>query len=569
MKQLLRTFLGIFIATNFITVQAQTSLYKLTTSPSSGSAPFITDVSFSFENGVYDLSSGKSCTAYQLDWGDGNAPIRYETPTLGDCPSATIAKQFSHIYTRPGIYTITLLIGTGTFDTIDGFDSPDPNEDPNEYNEYLHQASVAVLDPDNAASFTINPSTGVTPFTTQASFTTTSNNCSSYDLNWGDGSSREVFNAPDSIGCDSTVTTRRFSHTYRAEGTYEASLKVGENPVNQLSVVANKTITALKDTDSLYVEKSSGNTPFGVDFKTVLNGKQSCSSSTYTMDFGDGETVTVTVPSGTCRSVPRTIRHTYENTGNFRSRLLRGNTLVKEINIEVLGHDGSCSQYSRPVCNGDENLVSLGNDARGCFKGWACSRAGDTVGFCPTFELPRCASNEKYVSMGYDNNGCLQGWTCKPATFTSTPHCSTPQKPSVQECRSRGGIFVDLGRDTNFCWKGFECQILNNDGDKIGTLGNNSNGSNTNRSTNRFSRSQQNSSNQSPDALRSSKRLTNLEKLKRFRSLSQRRSYRSQKQVRLEKRNNIYHGGRTKTQYQTKSLERPNCQKKQRTKHFP
>lgn len=49
-----------------------------------------------------------SCTAYQLNWGDGSAPV---TQSQGTCSNGIVSKEFQHTYANAGTYTLTLKRG--------------------------------------------------------------------------------------------------------------------------------------------------------------------------------------------------------------------------------------------------------------------------------------------------------------------------------------------------------------------------------------------------------------------------------------------------------------------------
>lgn len=55
---------------------------------------------------LFDLTS--SCSRYDLNWGDGTT---HATQLEGSCSTGTVAKDLSHTYNGPGIYTVTLKRG--------------------------------------------------------------------------------------------------------------------------------------------------------------------------------------------------------------------------------------------------------------------------------------------------------------------------------------------------------------------------------------------------------------------------------------------------------------------------
>jgi PKD repeat protein len=63
---------------------------------------------------TFELAS--SCTAYDIDWGDGSP---HNSQSTGSCATGTVIKEISHTYSGNGSYTITLKRGTGSGQTTD------------------------------------------------------------------------------------------------------------------------------------------------------------------------------------------------------------------------------------------------------------------------------------------------------------------------------------------------------------------------------------------------------------------------------------------------------------------
>jgi PKD repeat protein len=57
-----------------------------------------------------------SCTAYDLDWGDGSA---HASQAQGSCAAGGVTKEVSHTYSATGTFTATLLRGSGSGQTTD------------------------------------------------------------------------------------------------------------------------------------------------------------------------------------------------------------------------------------------------------------------------------------------------------------------------------------------------------------------------------------------------------------------------------------------------------------------
>jgi PKD repeat protein len=52
-----------------------------------------------------------SCTGFELNWGDGSTNVAQSHGT--SCSSGVASKEYTHTYTNPGSYTITLRRGQG------------------------------------------------------------------------------------------------------------------------------------------------------------------------------------------------------------------------------------------------------------------------------------------------------------------------------------------------------------------------------------------------------------------------------------------------------------------------
>lgn len=63
---------------------------------------------------VAEFEIPSSCTAYQLNWGDGSAQM---TQSQGTCSNGTVSKQFEHTYASAGTYTVTLKRGANLSET--------------------------------------------------------------------------------------------------------------------------------------------------------------------------------------------------------------------------------------------------------------------------------------------------------------------------------------------------------------------------------------------------------------------------------------------------------------------
>ncbi len=77
--------------------------YSFFIKPASGSAPLTIGLSFAV--------NGTTCTSYEISWGDGTAPEAFDAGKPATCTAKAITLYIPHVYTKPGIYTVTLKQG--------------------------------------------------------------------------------------------------------------------------------------------------------------------------------------------------------------------------------------------------------------------------------------------------------------------------------------------------------------------------------------------------------------------------------------------------------------------------
>jgi len=228
-----------FSRTNFIVVTNSPPpvVVDFTGAPTSGVAPLI--VSFT------NFSTGAS--SYSWDFGDGNG---------------SAVSNPNNTYTNPGNYTVNLTaIGSGGTNTF----------------SRTNFIVVTNPPPPVVVDFTGAPTSGVTPLI--VSFTNLSTGASSYSWEFGDGN---------------TSTDTHPGNMYTNPGSYTVSLTaIGAGGTNTFSrtnfiLVSNPTSTVVADFTGA---PTSGVTPLIVLFTNLSTG-----ASSYSWDFGDGNTSTNTHP---------------------------------------------------------------------------------------------------------------------------------------------------------------------------------------------------------------------------------------------------------------------------------
>jgi PKD repeat protein len=102
--------------------------------------------------------------------------------------------------------------------------------------------TVAGVAPVDRASLTVNPTFGSAPLQVSAVFAINGTTCTSYALDWGDGSS-PVSREGGFSGCVTDNINRQMSHTYQSRGTYTITLRTIRGALSSAPVVQQTTVT--------------------------------------------------------------------------------------------------------------------------------------------------------------------------------------------------------------------------------------------------------------------------------------------------------------------------------------
>lgn len=167
--------------------------------PTSGRAPLTVQVQAT-------LNTGRSCGAqtYEIHFGTSAQPVIITVPA-NSCNEVT--QTLTHTYSAAGTYSVSLRSG-------------------------LHQNAVTVVvtgassgSGNQGGPFSVTAGANGDPMQAIAQFDLASS-CSRYQLDWGDGSSR---NTQSEGSCASGAVSKSISHTYQNGGTYTLTLKRGSS----------------------------------------------------------------------------------------------------------------------------------------------------------------------------------------------------------------------------------------------------------------------------------------------------------------------------------------------------
>jgi len=80
----------------------------------------------------------------------------------------------------------------------------------------------------------VRPTSGKAPLIVKVTVAGQGEACTSYDINWGDGTSNQSFEAQETE-CGSDNFVKEFVHTYFIPGTYTLKAKAGHGKLTDLS----------------------------------------------------------------------------------------------------------------------------------------------------------------------------------------------------------------------------------------------------------------------------------------------------------------------------------------------
>jgi hypothetical protein len=144
----------------------------------------------------------------------------------------------------------------------------------------------------------------------------------SYSVNWGDQTSYPYASGAASASVQSSAI---FTHTYATTGTYTPTFTVTNANGQSSSASATVSVSTPTVSGNISAFPTSGTSPLTVTF----NGGVS-SFSTYTIDFGDGQSVTnascpSSAPPGQFPCPLSPVSHTYTQAGSYTARLIQVN----------------------------------------------------------------------------------------------------------------------------------------------------------------------------------------------------------------------------------------------------
>jgi len=174
----------------------------------------------------------------------------------------------------------------------------------------------------------VTPISGNAPLNVKVTVTAnTAGSCSGgvYSLEWGDGSSVPQIVVPAG-NCGTVV--QNYAHLYLYGGTYIIKLSAGTHSTSATILVSGpSTPVTPSQTDSFSATPTSGSAPLNVTFSGVVTGANlgwCASGCSDTIEFGDGATGLISLPTATNGVSNYSIQHTYTTGGTYTSKLHQG-----------------------------------------------------------------------------------------------------------------------------------------------------------------------------------------------------------------------------------------------------
>ena len=387
-----------------------TNTRAFTVTPTRG--PIDLKVSATFE------FTGLACTSYELDWGDGSAKEIQQGQGVVGCSTDAVRVQKEHTYATPGTYIVTLRLGNGSLQTLPVIGRLTVTAQEKNTGNFP-------IDPNAKASITFSDTQGSAPFAAGVMLRSdVPLSCTSYEIDWGDGSAMVKKEAGNSLCIGSNGYTKEFKYTYKNAGIYTVRMKAGRGSLSSLPVVEKKInvySTRTGTNSTCFITPNSGAAPLTVQARILLGGGLCDGNLTYVVDWGDGS-----------KSSPRTctnpnyyyeeLVHTYLSPAVYTARLQQShpNAFFDEevctVNVSTANNIDNVDVFNETL-NDTLQLRILSkssrtveftariNTAKSCRGGLYTLYFGDTQKSSQPFPADICSSFERTINYTYTQDG--------------------------------------------------------------------------------------------------------------------------------------------------------------------
>lgn len=272
--------------------------------------------------------------------------------------------------------------------------------------------------------FEVAPTVGVAPLRVSVAFSGDGSTCTSYAIDWGDGTAPAVYNAPTPNACSTDHFERTATHTYTTAGTFFIGVRMGRTnaltapllgsvPVSVSGAVVQPhtpVIPAVSNDDFLncFVAPTSGSAPLASRARIILGGSLCDGQFSYQVDWGDG----ALSEARNCSSEVDhydTFNHTYTTNGTYTARLLQSHPQARfseesctvTVSQAGTGVVGSVGQTAPPTC------LQWYDGCNSCSRSYTYGPAVCTQRYCTQYSALQCY---QYAS-GATDTGVVQNDT--------------------------------------------------------------------------------------------------------------------------------------------------------------
>ena len=200
----------------------------------------------------------------------------------------------------------------------------------------------ATFNPVVARDLVVTPLSGPLPTQVTATFSLNGSSCSSFILDWGDGTPPLSFDAGDSGGiCTRDIAHKQATHTYTLTGRHTVTLSAVQGPLAAAQFVSQHVVSIGEQVPGTFaVHPTSGSAPLTTSITFPVEGS-TCTS--YVADWGDGVVDQHEALSAVCSadSGTQSLTHTYTQPGTYTVLFKSGQGPVASLqheqtaNIEV------------------------------------------------------------------------------------------------------------------------------------------------------------------------------------------------------------------------------------------
>ncbi len=266
---------------------------------------------------------------------------------------------------------------------------------------------------EQAQPFEVYPTTGTAPLKVTVAFSGYGSNCTSYAIDWGDGTPGASLQAVSPVSaCLTDSFERTVTHTYANAGTFSLSLKIGKGALSTIPVVGTTPITMsagvpsytvtyvpqtqpvtppVEDFSTCFVSPRSGSAPLTSRARVVLGGTLCDGRFSYQVDWGDG-TLSEARSCSSTASHYDTFTHNYSTPGSYTARLLQTHpqaffneeTCAVSVSSAGTGVSGSYSAVAPPTC------AQWYDGCNNCSRSYAGGPAACTLRACTQYTALQC-----------------------------------------------------------------------------------------------------------------------------------------------------------------------------------